>query len=108
MAADAKSTIEIYLRVVRTTVLPVIRRYWFDVLVIAAAIGGALELVLNRDAPDAPTVPLAASIPLEVGLTLMLLGRRRFPFAAPAGMLVAGAALSFWEGSSSRSRRRRS
>ena len=98
MAADAKSAVEIYLRGMRTTVWPIIQRYWFDVLVVIAAIGGAVELVLNRDAPDAPTVPLAASIPVEVGLTLMLLGRRRFPFAAPAGMLVAGAALSFWDG----------
>jgi hypothetical protein len=75
---------------VRGTVSPAIRRYWFDALVVAAAIGGVLELVWNRDAADAPTVFLAVSIPLEAGLTLLLLGRRRFRFAAPA-------ALSFWE-----------
>jgi signal transduction histidine kinase len=98
MAADARSTAETYLGGMRTSVWPVLQRYWFDALVILAAIGGVLELVLNRDDPDAPTVPLAASIPIEAGLTLMLLGRRRFPFAAPAGMILAGAALSFWDG----------
>ena len=98
MAADAKSPVEIYLRGMRTTVWPAIQRHWFDALVIVGAIGGVLELVLNRDAHDAPTVPLGVSILVEAGLTLMLLGRRRFPFAAPAGMLVAAAALSFWDG----------
>ncbi len=35
---------------------------------------------------------------LDAGLTLTLLARRRFPFGAPATMLVAGTAISFIDG----------
>jgi signal transduction histidine kinase len=75
-----------------------IRRYWFDALVVVAAISGVVELVIGRNDSDAPDLPLALSIPIEAALTLVLLARHRFPFAAPAGMLVAGAALSFVDG----------
>jgi signal transduction histidine kinase len=77
---------------------PWLRRYWFDALVVVAAVSGVLELVVGRNDSDAPDLPLALSIPIEAALTLVLLARRRFPFAAPAGMLVAGAALSFIDG----------
>ncbi len=97
MAADAKSRSGAYVDRMRTRLWPLVREYWFDGLVVAAAIGGALELVLSQDAADAPDLPLAVSVVLEAALTLTLLARRRYPFAAPAGMLVAGAALSFWE-----------
>jgi signal transduction histidine kinase len=86
-----------YLRDMRNTLWPLIRNFWFDALVVAAAIVGVLEIVFERNAADAPDLPLALSLPVEAGLTLLLLGRRWFPFGAPAGMLVAGAALSFWD-----------
>jgi signal transduction histidine kinase len=97
MAADAKIRIETYVDSMRRTAWPLVREYWFDALIVAAAIGGALEIALSQDAADAPDLPLAVSVVLEAALTLTLLARRRYPFAAPAGMLVAGAALSFWE-----------
>ena len=97
MAADARSRSGAYVDRMRARLWPLVREYWFDGLVVAAAIGGALELAFAQDAADAPDLPLAVSVVLEVGLTLTLLARRRYPFAAPAGMLVAGAALSFWE-----------
>ena len=97
MAADARSRSGAYVDRMRARLWPLVREYWFDGLVVAAAIGGALELALSQDAADAPDLPLAVSVVLEVALTLTLLARRRYPFAAPAGMLVAGAALSFWE-----------
>jgi DNA-binding NarL/FixJ family response regulator/signal transduction histidine kinase/class 3 adenylate cyclase len=97
MADDAKPMGLDYLRDMRTRLWPTIREFWFDALVVCAAIVGPLELAFARDAADAPDLPLAVSIPVEAGLTLLLLGRRWFPFAAPAGMLVAGAALSFWD-----------
>jgi signal transduction histidine kinase len=78
--------------------VPWLRRYWFDALVVVAAITGVLEIAIGRNDSDAPDLPLALSIPIEAALTLVLLARRRFPFAAPAGMLVAGAALSFIDG----------
>jgi signal transduction histidine kinase len=81
-----------------TKVWPLVRRYWFDALVVIAAVGGVLELAVGRNHEDAPDLPLFVSAPLEAALTLVLLARRRFPFAAPAGMLIAGAALSFLDG----------
>jgi signal transduction histidine kinase len=75
-----------------------LRRYWFDALVVVGAIAGVLELTIGRNESDAPDLPLALSLPIEAALTLVLLARRRFPFAAPAGMLVAGGALSFIDG----------
>jgi signal transduction histidine kinase len=78
--------------------VPWLRRYWFDALVVFAAISGVVEIVIGRNDSDAPDLPLALSIPIEAALTLVLLARHRFPFAAPAGMLVAGAALSFIDG----------
>lgn len=82
----------------RTRYLPLLRHYWFDVLIVVGAIGGVIEVVVGRGDSDAPDLPLALTVPLEAALTLMLLARRRFPFAAPAGMLMAGAALSFVDG----------
>jgi signal transduction histidine kinase len=99
MAADAKTMGRNYLDRMNKTVWPVIQRYWFDALIVLAALGGVLEIVLDRDAQDAPSLPLALALPLEAGLTLILLTRRRFPFAAPAGTLIAGAVLSFVDGS---------
>ena len=90
MAADARSRSGAYVDRMRARLWPLVREYWFDGLVVAAAIGGALELAFAQDAADAPDLPLAVSVVLEVGLTLTLLARRRYPFAAPAGMLVAG------------------
>ncbi len=41
---------------------------------------------------------LAVAIALQAGLTLTLLARRRFPFGAPAALLVWGTAISFVDG----------
>src|SRR5215208_4444161 len=98
MAADAKSRAAAYVDRMKTTVWPLIQRYWFDAFVVAAAVGGTLEIAVGRDSADAPDLPLALSMAFEAGLTLILLARRRFPFGAPAGMLVAGTALSFVDG----------
>jgi len=98
MAADAKAPGRAYLDRMNRTVWPLLREYWFDALVVVAAIGGALEIALAQDDADAPTLPLALSISIELALTLVLLVRRRFPFGAPAGMLIAGAAISFVDG----------
>jgi signal transduction histidine kinase len=98
MAADAKSRRENYLDRMRTTVWPLVQHYWFDALIVVAAIGGAAEMIARRDASDAPTSPLVIAVILEAGLTLVLLARRRFPFGAPVSMFVAAAVISFWDG----------
>ena len=98
MADDAETAGVHYLHGMRARYWPLLRRYWFDAVVVFGAIAGSVELAVGRNDSDAPELPLAVSIPIEAALTLVLLARRRFPFAAPAGMLVAGAALSFIDG----------
>jgi signal transduction histidine kinase len=98
MAADAKPMAQTYLDRMNTKVWPVVRDYWFDALIVLTAVAGAIEIAVGRNDADAPTLPLGIAIALETALTLMLLARRRFPFAAPAGMMVAGAAFSFVDG----------
>jgi signal transduction histidine kinase len=75
-----------------------IRGYFFDALIVLGAVFGVFEIVLRRNAPDAPTLPLGVAATAEALLTLTLLARRRFPFGAPTAMLVAAAALSFVDG----------
>jgi signal transduction histidine kinase len=76
----------------------VMRRYFFDGLVVVGAIGAVLELVFRRAEETAPTLPLAVSILLLLAITLPLLGRRQFPFGAPAAVALVAASVSFLDG----------
>ena len=71
-----------YLQPVRQ-VSPLVRRHGLDALIVLAALAGALEVAL-RDDPDEPTTSMWFAVPAVVAVVLVLLGRRRFPFAAPA------------------------
>lgn len=74
------------------------RRYGLDALVVLAAIAAALEVVLKDDPLRAPRTPLWFVLPAIVFVALPLLGRRRFPFAAPAAVWLLAAVLSFADG----------
>jgi signal transduction histidine kinase len=74
------------------------REYWFELLIAAMAIAGMLELVVGRNSPGAPSMPLWFSVPAVAILVLPLFARRRFPFAAPAAYWVLAAALTFLDG----------
>ena len=74
------------------------RTYAFDALVVAVALGGALEVVIRRDAANAPDSSVWFAAPAIALLALPLLARRRYPFAAPAGLWVVAAVLSFVDG----------
>ena len=74
------------------------RRYAFDALIVVVALEGALEVAIRRNSPDAPETTAWLTVPLTALVTLPLLARRRFPFAAPAGTWVVAAALSFVDG----------
>jgi signal transduction histidine kinase len=74
------------------------RRYGFDALVLLAAAEGAIEVVLRRDSPDAPSTSLWFAATATAIIPLPLLARRAFPFAAPAAVWVLGAAFSFVDG----------
>jgi signal transduction histidine kinase len=75
-----------------------VRRYAFDALIVAVALEGALEVVLRQDAEDAPETSVWFAAPAIALMVLPLLLRRRFPFAAPAGLWLFAAALSFVDG----------
>ena len=76
----------------------VAREYWFELLIAFLAIAGMLELVVGRDSAGAPPTTLWIAIPTVGVLVLLLLARRRFPFAAPAGYWLLAAAISFGDG----------
>ena len=81
-----------------TRVWSLARRYGFDVLIVIAALESALEVAVRRDAPQAPRTTLWLAVPAAAVVVLPLLGRRRFPFAAPAAVWLLAAALSFVDG----------
>ena len=69
-----------------------------DVFIVVAAVWSAVGTALRDDS----SVPTGAALMFEVvaiaALVLTLLLRRRFPFAAPATLWLAAAALSFVDG----------
>jgi signal transduction histidine kinase len=65
---------------------------------VVAAIGAALEIALRNDPGDEPTTTLWFTIPAVVATVLTLLGRRRYPFWAPAAFWISCAGLSFVDG----------
>ena len=75
-----------------------VRRHAFDVLVVVLAAAAVLELLVRRDAEDAPDTTLWFCIPAAVAVVLILLLRRRYPFGAPAAFWLLGASLSFVDG----------
>ena len=74
------------------------RRYGVDVLIVIAAVESALEVLLRQDDSKAPsTTPWLAAAILAAPI-LVLLGRHRHPFGAPAAFWIAGGVLSFFDG----------
>ena len=76
----------------------VTRECWFELLVAVLAIAGMLELVVGRDSPGAPSIPLWFSVPGIAVLVLPLFFRRRFPFAGPAAYWLLAAAFTYVDG----------
>jgi signal transduction histidine kinase len=74
---------------------PVTRRYVLDVVVMLLAIEAMVEIVVRRDAPNAPQTPLWFSLPVIGILVLVVVARRRFPFAAPTAYWLLAAGISF-------------
>jgi len=77
---------------------PLTRRYVFDMAVALLAIGAMVELVVRRDAPNAPQTPLWFALPGIAILVLVIFARRRFPFAGPAAYWLLAAGISFVDG----------
>jgi signal transduction histidine kinase len=78
--------------------LPLVRRHAFDVLIVLGAVAAALEVVLRDDPDNELTSPAWFAAPAVAIVILVLLGRRRFPFAAPASLWLLAPAISFIDG----------
>jgi signal transduction histidine kinase len=74
------------------------RRYVFDVVIALLAIGAMVEIVVRRDAPNAPQTPLWFALLAITILVLVIVARRRFPFGGPAAYWVLAAGISFVDG----------
>jgi signal transduction histidine kinase len=81
-----------------TRVATLFRRYGLDALIVLTALGGVLDLLLRHDAEREPQTTDWLVVPAIAVVVLPLLLRRRFPFAAPAAVWVAAAAVSFVDG----------
>ena len=62
------------------------------------ALDGIVEVLVRRDAPDAPRTALWFALPALALLVLPLFGRRRFPFAAPLVFWLIAASVTFVDG----------
>src|SRR4051812_34561046 len=74
------------------------RRHALDALIVLAAAVAALQVALAGDAAQAPRTTPWFAVPAIVAIVLTLLARRRFPLAAPAGLWLLAAAVSFVDG----------
>jgi signal transduction histidine kinase len=81
-----------------TRVATLFRRYGLDALIVLTALGGVLDVLLRHDAEREPQTTDWLVVPAIAVVVLPLLLRRRFPFAAPAAVWVAAAAVSFVDG----------
>jgi signal transduction histidine kinase len=78
--------------------LPLARRYGFDVLIVLLAVEAMFEVAFRRGVPDAPRTTLWFTVPAIAVLVLPLFARRRFPFAAPAVFWLLAVGISFVDG----------
>jgi len=74
------------------------RGYVFDLAVALLAIAAMVEIVVRRDAPNAPQSPLWFALLTIAILVTMIVARRRFPFAGPAAYWLLAAGISFVDG----------
>jgi signal transduction histidine kinase len=74
------------------------RKHGLDVLIVLAALESAAEVAIRHDEALAPSTTLWFVLPASALIVLPLLGRRRFPFAAPAAVWLLAASLSFLDG----------
>jgi signal transduction histidine kinase len=74
------------------------RSYGFDLLIVIAAAASVLEVAFREDADTAPRTTAWFAVPAAALVVLPLLGRRRWPFAAPVAVWLLAAAVSFVDG----------
>jgi len=74
------------------------RRHGLDLLIVVAAVESALEVAFRDNAGQTPQTTHWFTVPAVAGGVLVLLGRRRFPFGAPAIFWLGAAAVTFIDG----------
>ncbi|HTN26039.1 MAG TPA: sensor histidine kinase [Solirubrobacteraceae bacterium] len=74
------------------------RRHGLDLMIVAAAVAGVLEVFLRSDDPDAARAAPVVAAAAVLALVLPLLARRRSPFLAPTWLWLLAAAVSFLDG----------
>jgi signal transduction histidine kinase len=75
-----------------------VRQYWFEIPIALLAIEGMTEVVIRRDAPDAPRSALWFALPAVAVIVLPLFAHRRFPFIALVGYWLLAATATFVDG----------
>jgi signal transduction histidine kinase len=70
-------------------------RYWFEAAIVLLALVGVLDLVVRRDAPDAPQSSLWFVVFAVTSLVLAIIVRRRFPFAGLTTYWLLAAVIAF-------------
>jgi signal transduction histidine kinase len=75
-----------------------LKDYAFDAAILLAAVGGVVEVLLNRGKEYGPSGSLSILVPGILAATLPLLARRWLPVAAPMLVIVLLTAMSFAEG----------
>ena len=80
------------------TLAALVRRYWFDGLILAAIGVGLAEETITQHEQSGPQGPLWFDLVTVLAITLPLFARRRFPFGAPATVATAVAGSSFVDG----------
>ena len=81
-----------------TRIRDLARTYWFEVPIILLAVDGIVEVLVRRDAPDAPRTTLWFTLPALAVLVVPLFARRRFSFGAPLVFWLIAAAVTFVDG----------
>jgi signal transduction histidine kinase len=74
------------------------RRYGLDALIVFTAIESVIEVVVRHGSVDTAHTTLWFVVPATASVILPLLGRHRFPFAAPMSIWLLGPAVSFIDG----------
>ena len=74
------------------------RRHGLDALIVLAAIESVIEVVARHGSADRARTTLWFVVPATASVILPLLGRRRFPFAAPLCIWLLGPVVSFVDG----------
>ena len=90
-----------YFQSVKKTALrlwPLVKRYWFDALLVAAIGVSIAAAVTDQGKKNGPQGPLWFDVIAAGGFIVPLFFRRRYPFGAPVATAVLIAAISFVDG----------